>query len=176
MQELRSAFITKHFLRSIWARDFESFKGSDEERLLLRRLELWSERKDLKETSAEAAFIEEFFHETWSYVQIGQAGSEKTFTLWPTRQQLDCAKTCLIAKERCSVSRQLNDNPLGSLLSTRPLSQRQSVGHHVGQGDHGEKRNPCPARTIGRVMHGPDDRSKAKRWSASSQSGICSRV
>ncbi len=70
MQELRSAFITKHFLRSIWARDFESFKGSDEERLLLRRLELWSERKDLKETSAEAAFIEEFFHETWSYVQI----------------------------------------------------------------------------------------------------------
>src|SRR3974390_2317630 len=30
-----------------------------------------------------------------------------------------CKDSCLIAKERCSVSLQLNDNPLGSLLSTR---------------------------------------------------------
>ena len=30
--------------------------------------------------------------------------------------------------------------------------------HHVGQGHHGEKRNPCSAGTIGRGMHGPDDR------------------
>lgn len=83
MQELRNAFITKPFLRSIWALDYEAFKGSEEEQRLLNRLELWSERKDLKETSAEAALIQEFFHETWGYVQSGQSGSEKTFTLWP---------------------------------------------------------------------------------------------
>ena len=37
-------------------------------------------------------------------------------------------------------------------------SQRQKVPHHAGQGHHGEKRSPCPARTVGRGMHGPDDR------------------
>ena len=83
MQDLRNAFITKHFLRSIWALDYELFKDSDSEQRLLERLERWSERKDLKETSAEAAFIEEFFRETWGYVQTGQAGSENAFTLWP---------------------------------------------------------------------------------------------
>lgn len=83
MQELRNSFITKPFLRSVWALDYEAFKGSEAEQRLLERLERWSERKDLKETSAEAALIEEFFHKTWGYVQSGQAGSEKTFTLWP---------------------------------------------------------------------------------------------
>ena len=29
--------------------------------------------------------------------------------------------------------------------------------HHAGQGHHGEKRNPCSPRTVGRIMHGPDD-------------------
>jgi hypothetical protein len=53
MQELRNSFITKPFLLSIWALDYEAFKGSDEEQRLLNRLERWSERKDLKETSAE---------------------------------------------------------------------------------------------------------------------------
>jgi hypothetical protein len=30
-----------------------------------------------------------------------------------------CKDSCLIAKERCTVSRELDDSPLGSLLSTR---------------------------------------------------------
>ena len=30
--------------------------------------------------------------------------------------------------------------------------------HHAGQGHHVEKRSPCPARTVGRGMHGPDAR------------------
>jgi hypothetical protein len=34
----------------------------------------------------------------------------------------------------------------------------QKVPHHAGQGHNGEKRYPCPARTVGRGMHGPDDR------------------
>src|SRR5205814_4768098 len=36
------------------------------------------------ETSAEAAFIAEFFCDTWGYAQTGQVGAEAgTFTLWP---------------------------------------------------------------------------------------------
>jgi len=83
MQELHNSFITKQFLRSVWALDYKAFQGSEEERLLDERLTRWSERKDLKETSAEAAFIEEFFRDTWGYVQSGQIGAEKNFTLWP---------------------------------------------------------------------------------------------
>ena len=49
----------------------------------MQRLRRWSARTDLGETSAEAAFIEEFFRATWGYVQSGQAGSEREFTLWP---------------------------------------------------------------------------------------------
>ena len=38
----------------------------------------------LRETSAEAAFIQEFFHDTWGYEQTGQSGTEPgSFTLWP---------------------------------------------------------------------------------------------
>ena len=51
---------------------------------------------------------------------IDESDSKRT----TTRQQLDCAKTCLIAKERCSVSRWLDDSPLGSLLSTRSTGGR----------------------------------------------------
>lgn len=83
MTELHRAFVSRSFLRSVWAIDYEEFKGSDEEKNLVERLERWSKRKDLKETSAEAAFIEEFFRATWGYVQSGQAGSEKGFTIYP---------------------------------------------------------------------------------------------
>ncbi|MDP3076099.1 Eco57I restriction-modification methylase domain-containing protein [Bradyrhizobium sp.] len=83
MQELHNSFITKQFLRSVWALDYKAFQGSEEERQLDERLVRWSERKDLKETSAEAAFIEVFFRDTWGYAQSGQIGAEKNFTLWP---------------------------------------------------------------------------------------------
>lgn len=84
MTELISSFISKSFLRSVWALEYEAFKGSEEEAALEKRLKRWSERKDLRETSAEAAFIEEFFRDTWGYFQSGQEGAEKgEFTLWP---------------------------------------------------------------------------------------------
>ncbi|PPD10244.1 MAG: restriction endonuclease subunit M [Methylocystis sp.] len=84
MTELFSSFISKAFLRSVWALEFEAFKGSEEEAALDDRLRRWSERKDLRETSAEAAFIHEFFHDTWGHTQTGQAGAEGgSFTLWP---------------------------------------------------------------------------------------------
>lgn len=83
MQDLQNAFVTRSFLRSVWALEFEAFKNTPEEATLLDRLKRWAARTNLKETSAEAAFIQEFFRETWSYVQSGQAGSEQGFTLWP---------------------------------------------------------------------------------------------
>src|SRR5260370_17475888 len=84
MADLFNSFISKAFLRSVWALEFEAFKGSEEEAALEERLRRWSARKDLRETSAEAAFIQEFFRDTWGYEQTGQAGREEgVFTLWP---------------------------------------------------------------------------------------------
>ena len=84
MTELFSSFVSKTFLRSVWDLEFTAFKDTAEETALLQRLMRWTARKDLRETSAEAAFIEEFFRETWGYAQTGQSGSEAgSFTLWP---------------------------------------------------------------------------------------------
>ncbi len=84
MTELHSSFISKIFLRSVWSLDYDAFKDSPTEAALAARLRTWANRKDLKETSAEAAFIQEFFRQTWGYEQSGQSGSEGgDFTLWP---------------------------------------------------------------------------------------------
>lgn len=84
MSDLVNSFISKSFLRSVWALEYEAFKETDAEITLNERLKRWSSRKDLRETSAEAAFIQEFFSATWGYTQTGQSGAEDgTFTLWP---------------------------------------------------------------------------------------------
>ncbi len=84
MPDLFNSFISKAFLRSVWALEYEAYKDLEEESALTDRLFRWSARKDLRETSAEAAFIQEFFHDTWAYHQTGQAGTEEgIFTLWP---------------------------------------------------------------------------------------------
>jgi len=84
MTELFSSFLSKTFLRSVWSLEYEAFKDSSEETALAARLRRWADRRDLRETSAEAALIEEFFHQTWGYAQTGQAGTEDgAFTLWP---------------------------------------------------------------------------------------------
>jgi hypothetical protein len=81
MTDLFSSFISKAFLRSVWALEYEAFKGSADETALDDRLRRWCARKDLRETSAESAFIQEFFRDTWGYAQTGQAGAEAG--LWP---------------------------------------------------------------------------------------------
>ncbi|PZR82383.1 MAG: hypothetical protein DLM68_16075 [Hyphomicrobiales bacterium] len=74
----------KAFLWSVGALEFEAFKGSENEAALDNRLRRWSARKDLGERSAESAFIQEFFRDTWGYEQTGQAGAQAgSFTLWP---------------------------------------------------------------------------------------------
>jgi hypothetical protein len=82
MRDFHNTFISRNFLSSAWALDYQAFKDSTDETALVQRLHNWATRKDLKETSAEAAFIEEFFRATWSYVQSGQNDKEE-YTLYP---------------------------------------------------------------------------------------------
>ena len=83
MTEFRNSFLSKSFLRSVWAHDYETFKDSAEEKKLLERLNRWANRADQKETTAQPAFLEEFFHATWSYLQSGQEGTKDYYTLFP---------------------------------------------------------------------------------------------
>ena len=83
MLDSRNAFVTPSFLRSVWDDEFDAFRNSEAEAALIARLERWSARADLGETGAEPAFIQEFFHDTWGYVQPGQAGAIGGFTLRP---------------------------------------------------------------------------------------------
>ncbi|WP_243613091.1 hypothetical protein [Shimia aestuarii] len=56
MSLARNTFISKDFLKSVWAMDYAAFKNSDEERVLRARLQNWADRSDLGETSSEGAF------------------------------------------------------------------------------------------------------------------------
>ena len=76
-------FLSRAYLRSQWNLDYVAFRDSPEERALLERLVRWSRRTDLGERSAEPAFLEEFFRQTWDYAQAGQEGGETTFSLYP---------------------------------------------------------------------------------------------
>lgn len=83
MQDIHNPFITRQFLKSHWALDFAAFQGSQEETALLDRIRRWSQRADLRERAAQAAFIEEFFRQTWGYTMAGQEGGEAAFSLFP---------------------------------------------------------------------------------------------
>lgn len=81
--ELHNPFVSKTFLRSVLDHDYQRFRGSADEADLLARLTRWAARPDLGERSAEPAFMEEFFRQTWGYVQGGQAGADQAFTMFP---------------------------------------------------------------------------------------------
>lgn len=83
MRDLHIPFVTKSFLKSVWALDYEAFKDSDEEKALDVRLRNWSKRADLKETSAESALLDEFFKKTWGYSESGQKAEGEAFSLYP---------------------------------------------------------------------------------------------
>ncbi|MCV0394128.1 MAG: Eco57I restriction-modification methylase domain-containing protein [Rhizobiaceae bacterium] len=83
MREVHNSFVGRTFLRSVWAYDYETFKSSEDEEALEKRLVQWAARADLKETSAEGPFVEEFFRRTWGYVHTGQEGSDVSHTLHP---------------------------------------------------------------------------------------------
>ncbi len=83
MLDSQNAFVTPTFLRSVWNAEYEVFKGSLAEAALLDRLHRWAARVDLSEASAQAAFIQQFFGETWGYAQSGQVAPGSEFTLLP---------------------------------------------------------------------------------------------
>lgn len=84
MRDFHNSFLSRMFLRSVWAYEYEkAFKNSSEEKALEERLVRWAGRADLKETTAEGPFVEEFFRQTWGYVHSGQQGGGETYTLYP---------------------------------------------------------------------------------------------
>ncbi len=83
MTDLVSSFISKTFLRSHWDIEFKAWIASGEDARLLDLLKRWHARADLKETSAESAFLDVFFRDLWGYQQTGQVGAENGFTLYP---------------------------------------------------------------------------------------------
>ena len=83
MRENHLTFLSRAYLRSQWNLDYVAFRDSPEEAALYERLQRWSLRTDLGESSAEPAFLDEFFRQTWGYAQTGQAGGEVTFSLYP---------------------------------------------------------------------------------------------
>lgn len=83
MQELHSSFLSKSFLRSHWDIDYRAWIAAGHDAKLLEVLARWHARADLKETSAEAAFLDVFFRVLWDYRQSGHSGAESGFTLYP---------------------------------------------------------------------------------------------
>ncbi len=81
MTPLQNSFLNPTFLRSVWADDYLAFKDTAAESTLLERLQNWAARPDLGETSAEAAFVETFFRDTWGYVGPGQGAAGKNHTM-----------------------------------------------------------------------------------------------
>lgn len=80
MYERNPSFITRAFLRSIWAQDFDAYKDSQEEEALLERLANWSNRVVRGETADEAALMRSLFEGVWGYRDTGGA---EDHTLYP---------------------------------------------------------------------------------------------
>jgi hypothetical protein len=83
MSLARNTFISKDFLKSVWAVDFAAFENSDEERQLRAKLQAWTDRADLGETSSEAAFIATFFEELWGFAHSGRNDGAPEYSLYP---------------------------------------------------------------------------------------------
>lgn len=69
------AFVTRAFLRGELDLDYRAW-ADQHDRALLARLKAWAERLQLKETSAEGAFTQTFFVDTWGYGEAGRVARE----------------------------------------------------------------------------------------------------
>lgn len=76
------AFVTRAFLRAELGLDYKAWSESGEDAALLERLGAWARRPAMKETSAEGAFIQTFFVDTWKYGDAGRVEREQV-TLYP---------------------------------------------------------------------------------------------
>lgn len=75
--------LADNYLRAVFDKEFRTFKGSAAEKELITRLEKWSKKQFQKETSAEAAFINVFFEETWGYVPSGKTHGGHGYSCYP---------------------------------------------------------------------------------------------
>ena len=75
------AFVTRAFLRAELGLEYRAYDDADDA-VLLARLTAWSERLQLKETSAEGAFTQTFFVDTWGYGEAGRT-EPANVTLFP---------------------------------------------------------------------------------------------
>jgi len=71
------------YLQAMLDKEFRSFKGSAPELGLIERLERWSRKAFQKETTAEVAFINVFFEQTWGYTQSGKTVAGEGYTCHP---------------------------------------------------------------------------------------------
>lgn len=81
MAEKHQQLFNTSYLRSIWADDYEEFRGSDEARELLSRLQNWTVKEWQKETASEGEFIYQFFKKTWGYTASGGGNKDEGYTL-----------------------------------------------------------------------------------------------
>ncbi len=81
MPEKHQPLFSTAYLRSIWAEDYEAFKGSPEAEALYVRLKTWANKDRQKETTSEAAFINVFFKQTWRYCASGEGERDYGYTL-----------------------------------------------------------------------------------------------
>jgi hypothetical protein len=75
------AFVTRAFLRAELDLEFRAF-SAEQDAQLKDRLTAWADRLQLKETSAEGAFVQTFFVETWGYGEAGRVDRDSV-TLIP---------------------------------------------------------------------------------------------
>ena len=73
------------FLASKWESEYQTFKETKQDEILIKRLQNWASRSQLKETAAEAALIQVFFCDIWGYAQQGknEDGSYQCFPQFP---------------------------------------------------------------------------------------------
>jgi hypothetical protein len=71
------------YLRAALDKDFQAFRHSATESDLIARLTQWTEKDFQKETSAEIAFVNVFFEETWGYTQSGKRRAAHAYTCYP---------------------------------------------------------------------------------------------
>ena len=134
MSEIQNSFISKSFLRSVWAHEYETFKDSPEEAELIERLRRWAARGTQKETTAQSALLQEFFGATWGYIQAGQAGGEANYSLFRS-QALDSVGVwvrpmpplvSLPRMKRLPFHRCLSNSKTSKVLST-PLRNERAI-------------------------------------------------
>ncbi|SRR6266481_2990123 len=75
--------LTDAFLRAVLDKEFQAFRNSPSEKALIDRLDAWSNKAFQKETSAEIAFVNICFEQTWGYTQSGKGHAPKGYTCYP---------------------------------------------------------------------------------------------